>query len=52
MTLVAKIIGEKPNSCELVTKQWKLKCFHAFFFLRLILMCWTSTSNEIVGTVQ
>ena len=32
MTLVAKIIGEKPNSCELVTKQWKLKCFHALFF--------------------
>lgn len=45
MTLVAKIIGARPTSYELVTQQWKLKCFHALF------VAGTSTSNEIVGTV-
>ena len=45
MTLVAKIIGARPTSYELVKQQWKLKCFHALF------VGGTSSSNEIVGTV-
>ena len=45
MTFVAKIIGARPTSYDLVTQQWKLECFHALF------VGGTSTSNEIVGTV-
>ena len=36
MTLVAKIIWARSTSCELVTQQWKLKCFHALFVGDLI----------------
>ena len=49
MTLVAEIIGARPTSCVLVMETLVFSCIICW---RLNLMCWTSTSNEIVGTVQ
>ena len=49
MTLVAEIIGARPTSCVLVMETLVFLCISC---CRLNLICWTSTSSEIVGTVQ